>query len=154
MAPIQQELPRHPAPDASPPPEDLDDLYEDEPRRRSWAAVASVVLSLAVIFVGYQWHQAAGREHVLATQLQALRADAETVRLRADEAEREVEALQKRLAAAGAEKAALSERVVGLERAAQERASVTSRVPDRARERAAGVRAKPRATPVVVKKRL
>ncbi|HEV8308409.1 MAG TPA: hypothetical protein VGW35_12140 [Methylomirabilota bacterium] len=143
--PIQQEL------KPQTPEEELDELYEEEPRRRSWAPILSVVLALAVIFVGYQWQQAAGREHTLASQAHALRADAETMRLRAEEGQRQVELLEKRLAAVTAEKTALGERVAILERAAQERAALAARDADRtvARDK---IRPRARATPVVSKK--
>ncbi len=127
--------------------EELNELYEEEPRRRSWAAITSVVLALVVIFIGYQWNQAAGREQVLASQLHALRADGEMLRLRAEEAQRQVEGLQKRLAAVTAEKETLGERIAALEKA-QGRAAA-------ARERASGGardRTRERATPVVQKK--
>lgn len=106
---------------------------EEEPRRRPWAAVASVVLALALIFVAYQWNQAATRAEALATQLRAVRADAESYRLRAEEAGQKLAEVQKRLAALAADRAALEERVAALERAARERAGaaagVRSRVP-------------------------
>lgn len=140
--PIQEELKPQTAE------EELNELYEEEPRRRSWAAITSVVLALVVIFVGYQWNQAAGREQVLASQLHALRADAETLRLRAEEAQRQVTGLQKRLAAVTAEKDALGERVAALEKA-QERAAARA-----AEQKNPGAVAKDkaRATPVVQKK--
>jgi septal ring factor EnvC (AmiA/AmiB activator) len=133
----------------------LEELYEEEPRRRPWAALTSVVLALAVIFVGYQWHQASGREQALASQAHALRAETESHRLRAEEAHREAEGLQKKMATLGAEKAGLAERVVALEKAAaQERASAERTVAERpaarapeAKAPAATSRAKPRATP-------
>jgi predicted negative regulator of RcsB-dependent stress response len=136
------------------PEEELEDLYEEEPRRRPWAALTSVVLALAVIFVGYQWHQASGREQALASQAHALRAETETHRLRAEEAHREAEGFQKKMAALGAEKAALTERLVALEKAAQERASAerlaaerpSTRAPE-AKAPATAARAKTRATP-------
>ena len=145
MPMIQQELtPQSPG-------EELDELYEEEPRRRGWAAIVSVVLALAVIFVGYQWNQAAGRESALASQVHALRGETETLRLRAEEAQREVEALQKRVAAVTAEKAVLAERVVALEKGAQERPTVARA--EAGRERAgATAKTRPRATPVVSKK--
>jgi uncharacterized membrane protein YjjP (DUF1212 family) len=120
--------------------EELEELYEEEPRRRPWAAIGNVVLALAVIFVGYQWNQAASREQTLASQVQALRAEAESLRLRVGEGQRQLAELQKRVAAATAEKSALVERVAALEKTAQERASAK----DTAR---AGV------TPVSAKKR-
>jgi hypothetical protein len=140
------------------PDEELEEMYEDEPRRRPWAALTSVVLALAVIFVGYQWHQASGREQAMASQAHALRAETETHRLRAEEAHREAEGLQKRVVALGAEKAALSERIVALEKAAQERATADRAAAERAAARAAEVKSAPpssrarTATPVVQKK--
>ena len=123
----QQELkPQTPAP----PGEEMDDLYEEEPQRRSWGAIASVVLALSLVFVGYQWHQAAGRADLLASQLNALRAEAETQRLRAEDAQRQVDGLQRRVAAMSAEREALAERVAALEKS-RERAMV-------ARERSRG----------------
>ncbi len=149
MATIQEEL------KVQTPEEELDELYEEEPRRRSWAAIVSVVLALAVIFVGYQWHQTAGREQGLAFQAAALRADAETLRLRAEESQRELATLQKRLAAVTAERATLAERVAALEKAAQERAAAASRAAaDRERAAAAARdRTRERATPVVAPKK-
>jgi septal ring factor EnvC (AmiA/AmiB activator) len=148
---IQEEL------RAQTPEEELEELYEEEPRRRPWAALTSVVLALAVIFVGYQWHQASGREQTLASQAHALRAETETHRLRAEEAHREAEGLQKRVATLGAEKGALAERIVALEKAAQERATAERAAADRAAARAEtktppASRARTRATPVVQKK--
>ncbi len=145
MPMIQQEL------KAQTPEEELEELYEEEPRRRPWGAILSVVLALAVIFVGYQWHQASAREQTLGAQVHALRAEAETLRLRADEAQRDVEGLQKKVAALGAEKAALSERIVGLERAAQERQAAL-RAAEQKSAAAAAAREKARAGPVVQKK--
>jgi hypothetical protein len=150
---IQEEL-RVQTPD-----EELDELYEEEPRRRPWAALTSVVLALAVIFVGYQWHQASGREQALASRIHSLHAETESHRLRAEEAHREAEGLQKKVAALGAEKAALAERVLALEKATQERATAERAAAERAAARAAEAktppassRAKPRTTPVVQKK--
>jgi hypothetical protein len=138
---IQQELkPQTPSPPPSQSEEELDEFYEDEPRPRSWGAIASVVLALALVFVGYQWNQAAGRERLLASQVTALRADAEGLRLRADEAQRYVDGLQRRVTAISTEKEALAERLATLEKSAQQRAVAareTSRV---------------RATPVAAKK--
>jgi hypothetical protein len=141
------------------PEEELEELYEDEPRRRPWAALTSVVLALAVIFVGYQWHQASGREQTLASQAHALRAETESHRLRAEEAHREAEGLQKKVATLGAERAALAERVVALEKAAQDRVTAerasadrTAARPPDAKAPTASARAKPRTTPVVQKK--
>jgi septal ring factor EnvC (AmiA/AmiB activator) len=149
---IQEEL------RAQTPDEELEELYEEEPRRRPWAALTSVVLALAVIFVGYQWHQASGREQALASQVHALHAETETQRLRAEEAHREREGLQKKVAALGAEKAALAERIVALEKVAQERAAADRAAAERAAVRTAektppaSSRPGTRATPVVQKK--
>ena len=138
MAMMQQDLkPQNPPPHD----EELDELYEDEPRRRSWGAITSVVLALALLFVGYQWHQATGREQLLVSQVNALRADAETQRLRAEEAQRHLDGLQKRVAAMSAEKETLAERVAALGKVSRERAGTTAREPLRAR-----------ATPVATKK--
>ena len=141
-----KKAPTAPAPAAPAPPEaEVEEFYEDEPRRRPWAAIASVVLALAVIFTGYQWNQAASREHSLVAQLNALRADAEALRVRAEESQRQVEGLQKRIAAMAAEKTALAERVASLEKAAQEK-TVAAKAPERP-----GPTAK--VTPVVAKKK-
>jgi hypothetical protein len=112
---IQQELTAQVPP---PPAEDGEELYDDELRRRPWGAITSVVLALALVFVGYQWHQASGREQAITTQVGSLRAEAETQRLRAEEAQRQTEGLQRRLTAMAADKDALTERIVALERAA------------------------------------
>jgi hypothetical protein len=149
---IQQEL------KAQAPEEESEEIYDDEPRRRPWSAILAVVLALAVIFVGYQWQQAAGREHALRSQAHALRADAETLRLRAEEAQRDADGLQKKIAALGAEKAALVERVAALERQAQDHQAALTRA---AESRAAAARSpaarppareKARAVPVVQKR--
>jgi hypothetical protein len=140
---IQQDLP------AQTPEQELDELYEEEPRRRPWGAILSVVLALAVIFVGYQWQQASAREHLLRSQVHALRADAETLRLRTEEAQREIEGLQKKLAAMGAERTALAERVSALEKQEKERQVAAAK----AAEQRTAAREKTRATPVVAKRR-
>ena len=93
-------------------------MYEEEPRRRAWGAIASVVLALALVFVGYQWNQAASRAETLGAQVNGLRAEAETQRLRAEEAQRQVDTIQKRLATLSSEKDPLAERLVALEKAA------------------------------------
>jgi hypothetical protein len=62
MATIQQEL--KPLPRETPD-DDMDEMYEEEPRRRAWGAIASVILALALVFVGYQWNQAATRAEAL-----------------------------------------------------------------------------------------
>jgi hypothetical protein len=133
--------------------EPLEDLYEEEPRRRPWAAIACVMLTLGLIFVGYQWNQAATREQALSQQVRGLRVDAESQRLRVEEAQRQLGEAQKRLSAISAEKSGLEERVALLERAAKER--VTAKGGDR--ERPAATVAKeaprPRAVPVAAKKR-
>jgi hypothetical protein len=146
MAMIQQEL------KAQTPDQELEEIYEEEPRRRPWGAILSVVLALSVIFVGYQWHQASAREQALGGQVHALRAEAESLRLRVDEAQREVEGLQKKVAALGAEKAALGERVVGLERAAQEHQAALRAAEQKSAAAAAAARDKARVVPVVQKK--
>jgi hypothetical protein len=119
---IQQELPQGPP---RPSEADTDDVYDEEPRRRPWGAVTSVVLALALVFVGYQWHQASGREQALGAQIGALRAEAEAQRLRAEEVRAQSDGLQKRLAALGVEKESLAERLTAMERAAESRAAAT-----------------------------
>ncbi|MGH7318829.1 MAG: hypothetical protein ACRELA_04270 [Candidatus Rokuibacteriota bacterium] len=142
---IQQEL-------KAPSEDELDEVYDEEPRRRPWAAMANVVLALAVIFVGYQWHQTTSREQALASQAQALRAEAESLRLRAEEHLRQGAELQKRSAALATEKTALAERLATLEKSAQER--VTARGSERERvSPAAKDGARERVTPVAAKKR-
>ena len=113
MATIQQEL--KPLPRETPD-DDMDEMYEEEPRRRAWGAIASVILALALVFVGYQWNQAATRAEALGAQVNGLRAEAETQRLRAEDAQRQVDVVQKRLAAISAEKDSLAERIVALEK--------------------------------------
>jgi hypothetical protein len=113
---IQQEL----TPQVPPPPvDDGEEYYDDEPRRRPWGAITSVVLALALVFVGYQWHQASGREQAISTQVGSLRAEAETQRLRAEEAQRQTEGLQRRITAMAADKDALTDRIAALEKAAE-----------------------------------
>jgi len=146
MAMIQQEL------KAQTPEEELEELYEEEPRRRPWGAILSVVLALSVIFVGYQWHETSSREQILGGQAHALRVEAESLRLRTDEAQREVEGLQKKVAALTAEKAALGERIAGLERAAQEQLAALRVAEQKNAAAAAAAREKARAVPVVQKK--
>jgi len=119
---IQQELPQKPS---KPSGADGDEPYDEEPRRRPWGAVTSVVLALALVFVGYQWHQASGREQALGAQIGALRAEAETQRLRAEEVKAQADGLQKRLAALGAEKESLAERLAAVEKSAESRAVAT-----------------------------
>jgi uncharacterized protein YlxW (UPF0749 family) len=147
MAMIQEEL------KVQTPEEELEELYEEEPRRRPWAAITSVVLALAVIFVGYQWHQATAREQVLASQAHAIRAEAETLRLRAEEGQRDLETLQKKVAALSAERAALGERVAALEKIAEERAAALRATEQKsAAAAAARDKGRERATTVVQKK--
>jgi uncharacterized protein HemX len=134
--------------------EPLEDLYEEEPGRRPWAAIACVVLALGLIFVGYQWNQAASREQALASQVRALRVDAESQRLRAEEAQRQFGDAQKRLAALSAEKSGLEERVATLERVAKER--VAAKAGERERPPAGVIAKAPpreRVVPVAAKKR-
>ena len=76
MAMTQQELKPQPR---ETPDDDLDEMYEEEPRRRAWGAIASVVLALALVFVGYQWNQAATRAEAVGAQVNGLRAEAEIV---------------------------------------------------------------------------
>jgi uncharacterized protein HemX len=123
-------------------PAEIDEFYEDEPRRRPWAAIANVVLTLGLIFVGYQWHQSATHEQALASEVQALRADAESARLRSEEAQRQAADLQKRLVAVTNERTALEERIAALEKGGRERAATTAKEPARGA-----------VTPVVTKKR-
>ena len=138
MPMVQQEL-RPQAPARAE--EELEELYDEEPHRRSWAAIVSVLLALALVFVGYQWHQTAGRTERLAAQMSALRAEAERERLRAEDAQRQVDGLQKRLLALGADRDTLAERVAAIEKTARARPPVSARV---ARP--------PRAVPVSTKK--
>jgi hypothetical protein len=133
--------------------DDLEEIYEEEPRRRAWGAIASVVLALALVFVGYQWNQAAGRADGLAAQVGTLRAEAETQRLRAEDAQRQVDGLQKRLVVLAAEKETLGERLAALEKAGSPKTAVArdkSRPTAPATTAAAPPRA--RATPVAAKK--
>jgi hypothetical protein len=145
MASIQQELAPQPreAPD-----DDMDEGYDEEPRRHPWGAIASVVLALALVFVGYQWNQAAARADALAAQATALRAEAETQRLRAEDAQRQADLIQKRLVALTAERESLAERIASLEKAAQLRAVAKAEKP---RPGVAAPAARPRATPVATR---
>ncbi len=148
MATIQQEL----KPQPRDPDDDLDEMYEDEPRRRAWGAIASVILALALVFVGYQWNQAASRAETLGAQVQGLRAEAETQRVRAEDAQRQVDAIQKRLGAMSVEKDTLADRVVALEKAAQSRPVTAKAEKPRATTKAtAGTPARPGATPVATR---
>jgi hypothetical protein len=148
MATIQQEL--RPQPRETPD-DDLDDMYEEEPRRRAWGAIASVVLALALVFVGYQWNQAATRAEALGAQVNGLRAEAESQRLRAEDGQRQLDVVQKRLAAITAEKDSLAERIVSLEKAAA-RKPVTAKVEKAEKPKTtkatAAAPTRPKATPV------
>jgi hypothetical protein len=135
------------------PEEPLEDLYEEEPRRRPWAGIACVGLVLGLVFVGYQWNHAASREQALASQVRALRVDAESQRLRAEEVQRQFADAQKRLTALAAEKSTLEERIVVLERSSKER--VTAKAPERERPPASAAAKDPpkeRVVPVAAKK--
>jgi len=146
MATIQQELKPQPR---ETPDDDLDEMYEEEPRRRAWGAIASVVLALALVFVGYQWNQAATRAETLGAQVNGLRAEAETQRLRAEDAQQQVDQIQKRLAAVSAEKDSLAERMVTMERAATPRpVAAKAEKPKAATKAAATPPGRPKATPV------
>jgi hypothetical protein len=145
MATIQQELKPQPR---ETPDDDTDEMYEEEPRRRAWGAIASVVLALALVFVGYQWNQAGSRAETLGAQVNGLRAEAETQRLRAEDAQRQVEAIQKRLVAMSAEKDTLAERIVALEKAAQRRPVAAKTEKPRAPKATVAAPARPGATPV------
>ena len=146
MATIQQEL------KPQPPEDDMDEMYEEEPRRRAWGAIASVILALALVFVGYQWNQAATRAEALGTQVNGLRAEAESQRLRAEDAQRQVDVIQKRLTAISAEKDSLTERIAALEKTTASRSGV-AKVEKTEKTKppktvAAATPARPKATPV------
>lgn len=144
--PIQQELRPEVASAAA---DDADELYEDGPRRR-WGTIASVVLALALFFVGYQWSQAQSRAELLSAQLGSVRTEAETQRLRAEDAQHQVDALQKRLAGLAAEKDQLTDRVASLERTTRDRVTQVRESPPRPKTVAARP-VRPRATPVATK---
>ena len=152
MAMTQQELKPQPR---ETPDDDLDEMYEEEPRRRAWGAIASVVLALALVFVGYQWNQAATRAEALGAQFNGLRAEAETQRLRAEDAQRQVDVVQKRLASISAEKDSLAERNVALEKTASSRPAVAKaekpEKPKAATKVTAAAPVRPKATPVATK---
>jgi hypothetical protein len=152
MATTQQEL--KPLPRETPD-DDMDEMYEEEPRRRAWGAIASVILALALVFVGYQWNQAATRAEALGAQVNGLRAEAETQRLRAEDAQRQVDVIQKRLAAVSAEKDSLGERIATLEKAAASRPAVAkvekTEKAKPAKTVAASAPARPKATPVAAR---
>jgi hypothetical protein len=146
MAMIQQELKPQPH---EMPDDDSDEMYEEEAPRRAWGAIASVVLALALVFVGYQWNQAASRAETLGAQVTGLRAEAETQRLRAEDSQRQADAVQKRLVALSAEKDTLAERVMALERAQRPVASKAEK--PRATKATVAAPARPRATPVAAR---
>jgi chromosome segregation ATPase len=152
MATIQQEL--KPLPRETPD-DDMDEMYEEEPRRRAWGAIASVILALALVFVGYQWNQAATRAEALGAQVNGLRAEAESQRLRAEDAQRQVDEVQKRLTAISAEKDSLADRVVALEKGAAPRATVAkvekAEKAKPAKTVAAATPVRPKATPVATR---
>ena len=148
MATIQQEL--KPLPRETPD-DDMDEMYEEEPRRRAWGAIASVILALALVFVGYQWNQAATRAEAIGAQVNSLRAEAETQRLRAEDAQRQVDVVQKRLAAISAEKDSLAERIASLEKSATPpRAVAKAEKTEKAKttKAVASASGRPKATPV------
>ncbi len=154
MAMTQQELKPQPR---ETPDDDLDEMYEEEPRRRAWGAIASVVLALALVFVGYQWNQAATRAEAVGAQVNGLRAEAETQRLRAEDAQRQVDVIQKRLAAISAEKDSLAERIVSLEKTAASRPAVAkAEKPEKPKSTTKATAAapppgRPKATPVATR---
>jgi len=135
------------------PSDELEDLYEEEPRRRSWAAIASVVLALALIFVAYQWNQAAGREQQLLSQVGALRAEAETLRSGAEEAKQRAEALKEQVAALTADKGELARRVATLETSDRGRLAAARGTRDRRAVSSGSTTAREPATRVVIKRR-
>jgi septal ring factor EnvC (AmiA/AmiB activator) len=145
--PIQQELRPEVTSAAG---DDADELYEDRPRRRRWGTIASVVLALALFFVGYQWSQAQSRAELLSAQLGSVRTEAETQRLRAEDAQHQVDGLQKRLASLAAEKDQLTDRVASLERTARDRVAQIRESPPRPKTVATRP-VRPRATPVATK---
>lgn len=150
MATIQQEL----KPQRETPDDDMDEMYEEEPRRRAWGAIASVVLALALVFVGYQWNQAATRAEALGAQVNGLRAEAETQRLRAEDAQRQVDLVQKRLAAISAEKDSLADRIVAIEKSSAARpvaAKAEKTDKPKATKVANAAPTRPKATPVATK---
>ena len=149
MATIQQEL----KPQPGEPDDDMDEMYEEEPRRRAWGAIASVVLALALVFVGYQWNQTASRAEALGAQVNGLRTEAETQRLRAEDAQRQLDVIQKRLAAVSAEKDSLTERIATLEKAPAPRPVAAKPEKPRATKATAGTPGGTRATPVATRKR-
>ena len=145
MATIQQELKPQPLGD------DMDEMYEEEPRRRAWGAIASVILALALVFVGYQWNQAATHAETLRAQVDGLRAEAETQRLRAEDAQRQVDMVQKRLAAISAEKDSLAERIASLEKAPPSHPVTAKAEKSKPPKATAAAPVRPKATPVATR---
>jgi hypothetical protein len=80
-----------------------------------------------------------------------LRAEAETQRLRAEDAQRQVDLTQKRLTALSAEKDSLAERVVALEKSASARPVAAKAEKVKPTKVAAAPPARPKATPVASK---
>jgi hypothetical protein len=148
MATIQQELKPQPR---ETPDDDMDEMYEEEPRRRAWGAIASVILALALVFVGYQWNQTATRAEALGALVNGLRAEAETQRLRAEDAQRQVDMIQKRLAAISAEKDSLAERIASLEKASPSRPVAAKAEKPKATKATAAAPIRPKATPVATR---
>jgi hypothetical protein len=146
MATIQQELKPQPTPD-----DDMDEMYEEEPRRRAWGAIASVILALALVFVGYQWNQAATRAEALGAQVAGMRAEAETQRLRAEDAQRQVDVIQKRLAAISAERDLLADRIVALEKASSARVATGAAEKPKGTKATTAAPVRPKATPVATR---
>ena len=133
------------------PEDDMDDMYEEEPRRWAWGAIASVVLALALVFVGYQWNHTASRAEALGAQVSGLRAEAETQRLRAEDAQRQVDVIQKRLVAMSAEKDSLAERIAMLEKGAPARPVAAKAEKPRGTKATAATPSRPGATPVATR---
>jgi uncharacterized protein YlxW (UPF0749 family) len=148
MTMTQQELKPQPR---ETPDDDLDEMYEEEPRRRAWGAIASVVLALALVFVGYQWNQAATRAEALGAMVTGLRAEAETQRLRAEDAQRQVDLIQKRLAVISAERESLAERIASLEKSTSSRTAAAKAEKPKATKATAAAPIRPKATPVATR---
>jgi hypothetical protein len=110
-----------------------------------------MVLALALVFVGYQWNQTATRAETLGAQVNGLRAEAETQRLRAEDAQRAVDMIQKRLAAISAEKDSLAERIVSLEKGAPPRPVAAKVEKGKAPKATAAAPVRPKVTPVATR---
>ena len=93
-------------------------MHEEEPRRRAWGAIASVVLAPRAGLRRVPVEPGRDPRRGGGAQVNGLRTEAETQRLRAEDAQRQVDVIQKRLAAISAEKDSLAERIVSLEKAA------------------------------------